>query len=153
MLANGEEDVKNKPRFGGPNGNRTRVFGVRGRRPRPLDDGTLTENRGKRPYINNNFSLASRSKLRGGYPFSDGGAAGFVVGLGVWAVRAGSIGRDEQRLGECTESLPKDAGGLGPRPLHEEITAPATPLIGPPQALKLDVYCTEGRRPFCRNVN
>ena len=26
---------------GGPNGNRTRVFGVRGRRPRPLDDGTL----------------------------------------------------------------------------------------------------------------
>ena len=27
--------------FGGPNGNRTRVFGVRGRRPRPLDDGTF----------------------------------------------------------------------------------------------------------------
>ena len=26
---------------GGPNGNRTRVFGVRGRRPRPLDDGTF----------------------------------------------------------------------------------------------------------------
>ena len=25
---------------GDPNGNRTRVFGVRGRRPRPLDDGT-----------------------------------------------------------------------------------------------------------------
>ena len=26
--------------FGGPNGTRTRVFGVRGRCPRPLDDGT-----------------------------------------------------------------------------------------------------------------
>ena len=26
---------------GGPNGNRTRVSGVRGQRPRPLDDGTL----------------------------------------------------------------------------------------------------------------
>ena len=25
---------------GGPNGNRTRVSGVRGQRPRPLDDGT-----------------------------------------------------------------------------------------------------------------
>ena len=28
---------------GGPNGNRTRVSGVRGQRPRPLDDGTLKE--------------------------------------------------------------------------------------------------------------
>jgi hypothetical protein len=26
---------------GGPNGNRTRVSGVRGQRPRPLDDGTM----------------------------------------------------------------------------------------------------------------
>ena len=26
--------------IGGPNGTRTRVFGVRGRCPRPLDDGT-----------------------------------------------------------------------------------------------------------------
>ena len=26
---------------GGPNGPRTRVFGVRGRCPRPLDDGTV----------------------------------------------------------------------------------------------------------------
>jgi hypothetical protein len=26
---------------GGPNGNRTRVSGVRGQRPRPLDDGTI----------------------------------------------------------------------------------------------------------------
>ncbi len=47
----------------------------------------------------------------------------FCCGLGVWAVRAGSIGRDGQRLGESTEPPPKDAGGLGPRPLHEEITA------------------------------
>ena len=28
---------------GGPNGNRTRVSGVRGQRPRPLDDGTATK--------------------------------------------------------------------------------------------------------------
>jgi hypothetical protein len=28
-------------RIGGPNGNRTRVSGVRGQRPRPLDDGTV----------------------------------------------------------------------------------------------------------------
>jgi hypothetical protein len=27
--------------LGSPNGNRTRVFGVRGRYPRPLDDGTI----------------------------------------------------------------------------------------------------------------
>ena len=27
--------------YGGPNGNRTRVLDVRGRRPRPLDDGTI----------------------------------------------------------------------------------------------------------------
>jgi hypothetical protein len=27
--------------FGSPNGTRTRVTGVRGRRPRPLDDGTI----------------------------------------------------------------------------------------------------------------
>ncbi len=47
----------------------------------------------------------------------------FCCGLGVWAVRAGSIGRDGRRLGERTEPPPKDAGGLGPRPLHEEITA------------------------------
>jgi hypothetical protein len=32
---------KLSPRLAGsPNGNRTRVFGVRGRYPRPLDDGT-----------------------------------------------------------------------------------------------------------------
>ncbi len=57
------------------------------------------------------------------YPFSDGGAAGFVVGLGVYAVRAGSIGRDEQRLGESPETPISAAGGLGPHPLHEEISA------------------------------
>ena len=32
---------KNTKFFGGPNGNRTRVSGVRGQRPRPLDDGTV----------------------------------------------------------------------------------------------------------------
>ncbi len=52
-----------------------------------------------------------------------GEAAGFVVGLGVWAVRAGSIGRDEQRLGESPETPISAAGGLGPRPVHEEISA------------------------------
>ena len=30
--------------FGSPNGTRTRVFGVRGRYPRPLDDGTAMLN-------------------------------------------------------------------------------------------------------------
>ncbi len=29
--------------IGGPNGVRTRVFGVRGQRPRPLDDGTIND--------------------------------------------------------------------------------------------------------------
>ena len=57
------------------------------------------------------------------FPFSGGGAAGFVVGLGVWAVRAGSIGRDEQRLAESPETPRSEAGGLGPRPVHEEISA------------------------------
>ncbi len=33
---------------GGPNGNRTRVSGVRGQRPRPLDDGTLCKERDER---------------------------------------------------------------------------------------------------------
>ena len=65
------------------------------------------------------------------------GAAGFVVGLGVRAVRAGSIGRDEQRFGESPETPISEAGGLGPRPVPEETGAydsnPA--LAGPsPQA-------------------
>ena len=47
----------------------------------------------------------------------------FSCGLGVRAVRAGSIGRDGQRLGERDEYPPEGAGGLGPRPLHGEITA------------------------------
>jgi hypothetical protein len=33
---------------GGPNGNRTRVSGVRGQRPRPLDDGTIAKYNSKR---------------------------------------------------------------------------------------------------------
>ena len=52
------------------------------------------------------------------------GAPGrFCCALGVRAVRAGSIGRDGQGLEENTEPLQEEAGGLGPRPLHEEITA------------------------------
>jgi hypothetical protein len=47
----------------------------------------------------------------------------FSCGLGVRAVRAGSIGRDGQRIGERDEDPPEGAGGLGPRPLHGEITA------------------------------
>jgi hypothetical protein len=47
----------------------------------------------------------------------------FCCGLGVRAVRAGSIGRDRQRVGESAEPPPDEAGGLGPRPLHEEISA------------------------------
>ncbi len=38
---------------GGPNGNRTRVSGVRGQRPRPLDDGT------KKVGLLNEFSVRS----------------------------------------------------------------------------------------------
>jgi hypothetical protein len=44
-------------------------------------------------------------------------------GLGVRAVRAGSTGRDGQRLGDRDEYPPEGAGGLGPRPLRGEITA------------------------------
>jgi hypothetical protein len=47
----------------------------------------------------------------------------FCCGLGVWAVRAGSIGREEQRLGESANPPQGDAGGIGPRPLHEEFSA------------------------------
>ncbi len=36
--------VKLKGRIGGPNGIRTRVTDVRGRCPRPLDDGTYSTN-------------------------------------------------------------------------------------------------------------
>ena len=48
------------------------------------------------------------------------GTAGFVAGLGVRAVRARSIGRDEQRFGESPKTPIAEAGSLGPRPLHEE---------------------------------
>jgi len=47
----------------------------------------------------------------------------FCCGLGVRAVRAGSIGRDRQRLVERAEPPAEETGGLGPRPLYEEITA------------------------------
>ena len=46
-----------------------------------------------------------------------------IVGLGVRAVRAGSIGRDGQRLGKITEPPRLEAGGLGPCSLREEIIA------------------------------
>src|SRR3972149_10480351 len=36
---------------GGPNGNRTRVSGVRGQRPRPLDDGTVGQAQVKRQSV------------------------------------------------------------------------------------------------------
>ena len=47
----------------------------------------------------------------------------FCWGLGVRAVRAGSIGREDPRLEENTASLKWGAGGLGPRPLHEDPSA------------------------------
>jgi hypothetical protein len=43
-----------------------------------------------------------------------GAAAGLVVGLGVRAVRAGSIGRDRQRIGETPHLPISEAGGLCP---------------------------------------
>jgi hypothetical protein len=58
-----------------------------------------------------------------GVPIQRRGAAGFVVGLGVRAARAGSIGRDEQRFGESPETPTSAAGGLGPRPVPEETSA------------------------------
>jgi hypothetical protein len=52
------------------------------------------------------------------------GARGkFCCGLGVRAVPVGSIGRDGQRLGESADPPQGDAGGFGPRPLYEEISA------------------------------
>ena len=65
----------------------------------------------------------NKNHLKSPYPFSDGGTAGFGVGLGVRAVRAGSIGRDEQRFGESPETPISAAGGLGPRPVPEETSA------------------------------
>jgi len=47
----------------------------------------------------------------------------FCWGLGVRAVRAGSIGRDDPRLEENTASPKGGAGGLGPRPFHEDPSA------------------------------
>jgi len=47
----------------------------------------------------------------------------FCWGLGVRAVRAGGIGRDDPRLEENTASPKWGAGGLGPRPLHEDPSA------------------------------
>ena len=44
-------------------------------------------------------------------------------GPGVRAVRAGSIGRDGPGFADPTGSPQGEAGGLGPRPLHEEISA------------------------------
>jgi hypothetical protein len=37
--------------IGDPNGNRTHVSGVRGQRPRPLDDGTMIFQNNRRSYI------------------------------------------------------------------------------------------------------
>ena len=42
--------VRRANAVGDPNGTRTRVFGVRGRRPRPLDDGA---GQARRPYGGN----------------------------------------------------------------------------------------------------
>jgi len=47
----------------------------------------------------------------------------FCCGLGVRAVRAGSIGREDPGLEENTASPKGGAGGLGPRPLPEDPSA------------------------------
>ena len=47
----------------------------------------------------------------------------FYCGLGAWAVRAGSIGRDARCSGESTQIPPEAAGDIHPRPIHAEITA------------------------------
>ncbi len=68
--------------FGGPNGVRTRVTGVRGRCPRPLDDGTLKKKLGVgslefgvgTPFKNSTYSVLnltkkSLKKMAGGQGF------------------------------------------------------------------------------------
>jgi len=58
----------------------------------------------------------------------------FSWGLGVRAVRAGSIGRDVPRLEENTASPKWGAGGLGPRPSpprSQRLMIPSGPA-GPP---------------------
>ena len=55
----------------------------------------------------------------------------FCWGLGVRAVRAGSIGRDDPRLEEKTASPKWGAGGLGPRPLPEDPSALGFPADRP----------------------
>jgi hypothetical protein len=68
---------------------------------------------------------------------SRGARGKFCCGLGVRAVRAGSIGRDGRGLGESADPPQGDAGGLGPRPLHEEISASWFQADRPdPQALR-----------------
>ena len=52
-----------------------------------------------------------------------GGREQVWCGLGVRAVRAGSIGRDSYGPGERTESPREEAGGRDSRPIHEEISA------------------------------
>ncbi|MCX5911540.1 MAG: hypothetical protein NTV04_06385 [Deltaproteobacteria bacterium] len=53
-----------------------------------------------------------------------GAGCKLCCGLGVRAVRAGSIGREAHSPGERTELPPKEGpGGLGPRPIHEETSA------------------------------
>ncbi len=65
-----------------------------------------------------------KQKRRNRVPLQSRVARGkFCCGLGVRAVRAGSIGRDGQRIGESTEPPQNEAGGLAPRPLYEETTA------------------------------
>jgi len=54
---------------------------------------------------------------------SRGAGNKFCFGLGVRAVRAGSIGREDPRLEENTASLKWGAGGLGSRHLHEDPSA------------------------------
>ncbi len=54
------------PLLGGPNGNRTRVFGVRGRRPGPLDDGT--EFQAKKRLVGGRRSGAAKNYISAFFP-------------------------------------------------------------------------------------
>jgi len=77
--------------------------------------GTATPSRC--PEYSTPFKMESRILLRRLVTLQSRVAPGkFSCGLGVRAVRAGSIGREGQRLGERDEYPPEGAGGLGPRP-------------------------------------
>src|SRR3954451_10281207 len=67
--------------FGDPNGTRTRVFAVKGRRPRPLDDGADAADR------------SLRQAARGGQPGGGAPSPGYTSTFAIAASQTGQKGR------------------------------------------------------------